>query len=270
MSKIEALRQHLRRLYAEHLADDMIPTSGRFLFYELVAAGVISKHPAGKRRADQDMIDALTDLRNSGDIPWNAIIDETRSLDDFTGYASISDGVNAYLNVIRLDPWNEDAPLILTESRSLAGVLRELTRDYAVMIAPTNGQCAGFLHNEVAPRLRDGMRILYLGDYDLAGGDIEANTRSVLERYADLAWERLALTADQVREHNLTPIIKSDRRFKNGGAHQAVETEALSQRLIVQIVSDRLDALLPEPLDAVRLREEEERERLRERLVEGE
>ena len=262
-TKIEALRQALRRLYAEHLADGMLPTSARFLFYELVAAGVILKHPAGKRRADQDMIDALTDLRNSGAIPWNAIVDETRSLDDFTGYASIAAGVNAYMNAIRLDPWNDDAPLILTESRSLAGVLRELTRSYAVMIAPTNGQCAGFLHNEVAPRLKDETRVLYLGDYDLAGGDIENNTRSVLERYHDLEWERLALTADQVRDHNLTPIIKSDRRFKNGGAHEAVETEALSQRLIVQIVRDRLDALLSEPLERFRAREAMERERLR-------
>jgi hypothetical protein len=106
----------------------MLPTSARFLFYELVAAGVISKHPAGKRRADQNMIDALTDLRNSGAIAWDEIIDETRSLDDFTGYASIADGVNAYMNAIRLDPWDGHAPLILTESRSLAGVLRELTR----------------------------------------------------------------------------------------------------------------------------------------------
>jgi hypothetical protein len=262
-SKIEALRQALRRLYAEHQADGMLPTSARFLFYELVAAGVILKHPARKRRADQDMIDALTDLRNSGAIPWDAIIDETRSLDDFTGFATITDGVNAYMNAIRLDPWNGDAPLILTESRSLAGVLRELTRSYAVMIAPTNGQCAGFLHNQVAPRLKDETRVLYLGDYDLAGGDIENNTRSVLERYHDLDWERLALTADQVRDHNLTRIIKSDRRFKNGGAHEAVETEALSQRLIVQIVRDRLDVLLSQPLASVQVREEAERERLR-------
>jgi hypothetical protein len=262
-SKIEALRQALRRLYAERLADGMLPTSARFLFYELIAAGVISKHPIGKRRADQDMIDALTDLRNNGAIPWDAIIDETRSLDDFTGYASIADGVNAYMNAIRLDPWNGDAPLILTESRSLVGVLRELTRSYAVMIAPTNGQCPGFLHNEVAPRLKDETRVLYLGDYDLAGGDIEENTRSVLERYRHLDWERLALTADQVRDRNLTPIIKSDRRFKNGGAHEAVETEALSQRLVVQIVRDRLDALLPEPLERFRARKAEERERLR-------
>ena len=200
------------------------------------ASGVLKPGAKGQRRADQDMLDALTALRESGQIPWEWIVDETRSLDDFTGYSSIADGVDAYLNVIRLDRWNGSAPLILTESRSLAGVLRALVREYGARIAPTNGQAAGFLHNEVAPLLSSGTGVLYLGDYDLAGGDIEDNTRRVLERYHALNWERLALTAEQVSDYGLTPIIKTDRRFKSGGAHEAVETEALSQRLIVEIV----------------------------------
>ena len=40
-------------------------------------------------------IDALTNLRESGQIPWDAIVDETRSLDDFTGFKSIAEGVDA-------------------------------------------------------------------------------------------------------------------------------------------------------------------------------
>jgi len=63
-------------------------------------------------------------------------------------------------------------------------------------------------------------------------------------------------------------ITKTDRRFKNGGGvYQAVETEALSQTLIVDIVRDWLDELLPQPLDKVLVRERRERARLR-RLIE--
>jgi hypothetical protein len=206
------------------------------------------------------MIAALKDLRDAGEIPWEWIVDETRSLEDATGYASIA---GASMNAIRLDPWDGDAPLILTESRSLAGVLRTLVREYTVKIAPTNGQGGGFLHTDVVPHLRDGERVLYLGDHDLSGNQIEANTRHVLGRYHSLSWERLALTRDQVDRYSLPIIIKWDKRFKNGGAHEAVETEALSQRLIVQIVRDRLDELLPEPLSHFLGREEVERERLR-------
>ena len=70
----------------------------------------------------------------------DAIVDETRSLEDHAGWASIVAGVKAYLNVLELDPWNGYVPLILTESRSLAGVLRALMREYRVKIAPTNGR----------------------------------------------------------------------------------------------------------------------------------
>jgi hypothetical protein len=140
-----------------------------------------------------------------------------------------------------------------------------LTREYAAKIAATNGQCAGFLHTAIAPGLRDGSRVLYLGDFDLAGGDIEANTHRVLEREigGKLAWERLALTREQVRDNGLPVIIKHDRRFKDGGAHEAVETEALSQGVIVRIVRQRLDALLPMPLDDFLAREARQRAGLR-------
>ena len=93
--------------------------------------------------------------------------------------------------------------------------------------------------------------MLYLGDLDLAGErHIEANTRRVLERLRGaLRWERVALTLDQVRDYNVPPMLKTDHRFKGDrGIHEAYETEALSQTVIVDIVRQRLDELLPEPL----------------------
>jgi hypothetical protein len=273
MSKIENLRRQVMRLYEQHLAAAMIPTSIRFLFYELVALKIIEKQASGvlrpgavgQRRPDQDVIDAITDLRESGSIPWNAIVDETRSLDDYTGWPTVAEGLGAYLNVIELDPWRGAAPLILTESRSLAGVLRALMREYRVKIAPTNGQTNGFLRNDVAPKIRAATPVLYLGDWDFSGGHIEANTRRVLEQVCgrDLDWERLALTEAQVRDPvlNLAVIDKYDRRTKT--THPSVETEALSQQVIVDIVRNRLEALLPRSLASVQEREDAERERLR-------
>jgi hypothetical protein len=114
-------------------------------------------------------------------------------------------------------------------------------------------------------------RVGYLGDYDLSGGMIEDNTRGVLESQVGvLTWRRLALTEEQVLEYRLPSITKTDKRFKNGGGtHEAVETEALSQSLIVGIVRDWLDSQLRQPLAEIHEVEDEERERLR-RLIEGE
>jgi hypothetical protein len=57
-----------------------------------------------------------------------------------------------------------------------------------------------------------------------------------------LRWERLALTERQVTEHNLPTIVKRDRRYKDERPHEAVETEALSQAVLVDILRRRLNA----------------------------
>ena len=152
----------------------------------------------------------------------------------------------------------------LTESRSLAGVLRPVIVECRARISATNGQCGGHLRTVIAPRLRPGDRVIYLGDHDLSGNQIEANTRRVLEREigGDLLWERLALTAEQVREYDLPVIIKRDRRYKDGHPHEAIETEALRQTVLQDLLRDRLDELLPEPLARVQEREARQRRRI--------
>ena len=59
-------------------------------------------------------------------------------------------------------------------------------------------------------------RVLYIGDLDLQGGQIEANTRKVLEEEAggELDWTRVALTSEQAQQYNLKKIKKVDERYK--------------------------------------------------------
>jgi hypothetical protein len=79
-------------------------------------------------------------------------------------------------------------------------------------------------------------------------------------------WERLALTQEQVEQYDLPVIVKRDRRYTDGHPHEAVETEAISQRVLIDILRARLDALLPEPLARVHEREARQRRRLSARL----
>jgi hypothetical protein len=262
-TKIGMVRTELMGLLDGHRRDAALPTSVRFLFYELLTRRIISK--AGDR-PDKIVSAALTDLRERGQVQWEDIVDETREVEDFTGSATVVKDWLAYLNNACIDPWRGQVPFIITESRSLAGVLRAMCFDYRIRIASTNGEVGGFLHTDVAPKLGKGDRVGYLGDLDLAGGDIEGNTRRVLEDIlgGELDWTRLALTLEQVTRYRLPTIIKTDKRFKNGGGRQeAVETEALSQTLIVDIVRNWLDELLPVPLERVLVRERRQRNRLR-------
>jgi hypothetical protein len=72
----------------------------------------------------------------------------------------------------------------------------------------------------------------------------------------------------QVEQYSLPRIANTDRRFKNGqGEHEAVETEALSQRIINEIVRTRLEELLPESLESVQARAQRERKAIRNKIA---
>lgn len=137
-------------------------------------------------------------------------------------------------------------------------------------IAATNGHVGGFLHTDVAPILSGNNRpVLYLGDLDHQGGQIEANTSDVLERSTgDRPWTRIAITAEQV-DRGLEPILKKDNRYRPPLENEAWETEALGQRTVTALVRDALDRLLPQPLALVQERERLEREATRQRLRDG-
>jgi hypothetical protein len=147
-------------------------------------------------------------------------------------------------------------------------------------IASTNGQAKGFLISQVAPALVTAQRVLYLGDFDWCGQQIEAATRRTLIEHSDImpsrrgsrarweqeGWQRIALTEQQVRDNDLPVISKPDHRYRPVRHYDAVETEAFGQARIVDAVRARLDELMPEAIDDVLEREQRERDDVAERL----
>ena len=175
-----------------------------------------------------------------------------------------------------MPPWTagwKPAPLILCESRSLAGVLKATADRYACQIGSTNGQAKGFLVNDVAPVQEVGQRVLYMGDWDHCGHQIEAATRDTISEHAGMIgtllrlsgirnpdartvrlrhlnglWERVALTDAQVDLVNAeraeaglpdATILKVENRYKPAQTFPAIETEAFGQRRITPRVRER-------------------------------
>lgn len=166
----------------EHDENGELPTSNRFVYYELGQRGVVSKVRTGARRSDQDTIDASKRLRDEGIVPWDWLVDETRSVFVPRYAATVAEYLAETVDLARIDLWaGKPPPLILCESRTFGGVLkRTVSPEYLVPVAPTNGQVGGFLHTDVAPLLNGNERVvLYVGDLDWQGGQIEANTRRV-------------------------------------------------------------------------------------------
>jgi len=271
------LRQAVHRVLLDHEDAGELPTSNRFLYYELVQAGVIDKTKtrATGRGADQDLADASKWLRDEGIVPWTWIVDETREVTSWESAATVADYLRERVGTARLDCWDgAPAPLLLCESRTFGGVLkRTLAPEYLCPVAATNGQVGGFLHTDIAPLLAGNDRpVLYVGDLDRRGDMIEANTQRVLDDAAVTAdgalrsWERVALTDAQIVLHDIPAIPKYDKVLRETAP--AWEVEALGQGAVTAVVRAALDALLPEPLDRVHVREREQRQAVAAKLEE--
>jgi hypothetical protein len=267
-------------LLDEHAESEYgLPTTIRFVFYELEQAGLACKpSPDDNRRnrrrslgwppGQQDITDAVTYLRDNGHVPWDWFADEERQLYAWAYAGTIAGYVRERLDEAHVSPWGgEPPPLILCESKGTAAALRPLVAEYLCPIAGLKGHTTGFLRTVVARHLDDddaARRVLYLGDLDKSGADIEAHAAAVLGIDVD-NWERIAMTQALADAHGIAPIWKVDGR--NGIGHWATEVESLTQARLVDLLRAHLDGLLPEPLPHVREREAEERQVVRELLA---
>jgi hypothetical protein len=285
-------RDRVRELLLKNLADrhsdpDLLPTTLRFVFYELEQDGDAQKPtPGGTRRStgwppgSQDITDAATSLRNEGAIPWDTFADTERSLSVFRHAPTVAEYLIDTLPLARINPWHPfPPPLILTESNGMALVLERLAGEYACPIAGTKGFSNGFIRTAIAPMMqvddeKNGVvrhrSVLYLGDYDRSGLKIEANSEKVLRSTGWIGqWTRIGLTDDQVkvmRASGRTPIVKTDRR--DSKTAEAWEVESLGQRAVLHLVRTVLEKIVPEPLTDVQEREERERDDATETLTE--
>jgi hypothetical protein len=284
-TKAGRLQRACLALLQEHEREGTIPTNGRFVFYELEQRGVVPKHyvdASGNKRARtpaQNISDALLRLRELGLVPWGWILDESRDVSEWQYAPSVYEYAIEAVDQARIDCWRgEPPPLIVCEARATRGVLERITAEYLCPITATGGQCAGHIVNEIVPLLTGNERkVLYLGDCEERGpGDqIEANTRRYIEKhtgreFTSETWIKVALTPEQVaRSPRLRrlAIDKVDNRCRPPRPYKAVECEAVGQAVLERMLRAVLDGLLPEPLERVRVREEQQRARLRTTLV---
>jgi hypothetical protein len=148
-----------------HERDGTLPTTARFLFYELEQRGEARKPSPddlrpNKRRSigwppgSQDITDSLTRLRESGEIPWWWIVDTERSVATFLHAPTVIEYIRDRLGEATLNPFGAaPPPLVLCEDRGTAEVLERTAGDYTCPISGTKGQTHGFLRTVIAPQL---------------------------------------------------------------------------------------------------------------------
>ena len=270
----------------------------RFIYYRLVARRVVPKDseckpkpginprsgkPYKSRKPSSDYVsEALNWLRVEGWVDDSEIVDESRSSMNNVGFASVKDGLLAYLPVIEIDPWDGNPPVLVVESRSLQSFFGLLAAQYRIDIICLGGQASrGYLANDACKKLRKDTLVLAAVDYDKAGGDIENSARKRLKELAPywLAtsdhWRRVAVTDEQFQEYGVRQdlkIIKEDDRFSPPRAFETLEAEGVEQEVLEASVRDALAELLytrtgvHNYLDHVRAEEQRQREEAEKRI----
>lgn len=246
------------------------PQSVRHVYYRLTDPRLpvsVPKTENGYRQVGRELVK----LRSSSLIPYNWISDSTRFGYTHGGWDGAADFVLSVAGQYRGETWSHlsEFPEVRCESRSLAGVLQPLCREYGVSLYPAGGfssltfiyEAAMALNRTAAGRK---VLVLYAGDYDPAGvlidRDIEKKLREHLNSTVELEFRRIGITEEQVAKYDLPtkPRKAGDHRASN--ITETVEAEAMPAELMRGLFRREFNRLIPPGyLDAVRAAEKSER-----------
>jgi len=253
------------------------PMTVRQVFYQLVARGVIEKTEAEYQRT---VIRLMTEMRLDGDLPFDWVVDESRSVRVTETYDSIEHALEQTAEFYRRSALeqSDDYVEIWVEKDALAGVMWDVTSEYDVPLMVSRGMPSiTFLHGSALAIRSAAARgkssyIYQFGDHDPSGVLIpQTIERRLSEMCEDLDCpppivERVALTKEQIEEHNLPtrPTKRDGNRHAHGFAGDSVELDALPPSTLRAMVRDVIERhISPAGTQALRVAEDSERDLLR-------
>ena len=239
----------------------------RQVFYRLVATGVVQN----KYTLYKSLITLLSRARKKGVIPYSAFIDRARSFvggenfgyltpedvfeDAQSEYESSTETFqDSYVN-FDLPEWYEQPKYVEVwlEKDALAGLFQQVTSKRRVRLAPCRGYPSlTFLyeaaqHFRIVPKDKQ-ITILYFGDFDVRGLDIERHITDMLSRLtiANVEVHRCGLTKEQITEHNLPPQPSKKTDTMASGwiethGDVAWELDALDPNVLMKLIDNSIE-----------------------------
>jgi hypothetical protein len=264
------------------------PTSIRHTYYAAVVRGLVPKTENGYVKVQR----AVLKLRREGTLPYSTIVDNTRWMRKPRTFDSVDDALRATATVYRRALWSQ-SPWRLEvwcESDSIAGVIYEVTEQWDVPLMVTRGQSSETFAYNAAEAWADTPDrtpfVLYIGDLDPAGVEIEESLQTKLDEfYRDLAgklvytwpgiaardgeprlslvvpWRRVGITIEQVQDEELG-IYETGTTPKKAFEHEfAWEAEALPATYLREGLDDAIAEFVDaDALAVLQAAEDSERE----------
>jgi hypothetical protein len=211
------------------------PITGRGIGYKLFTAGLI---PSMETKEMQRVYRLLRHAREQDIIPWEWIVDETRSLEKVSTWDDPEQYARAVARSYRRDFWNQQPVRceVWSEKGTVRGVLAPVLNEYAVGFRVMHGfSSATAVHDAALDDDGRDLIALYVGDYDPSGlfmsqTDLPARLVKYDGRHVEL--RRIALTRHQV--DGLPSFPASDKRkdpryewFRSGYGDRCWELDAM-------------------------------------------
>ncbi len=239
----------------------------RQLYYRLVSRRLFPNTINSYKRLSRFMVKA----REERDVPINCLEDRSRrilgkgdasyrSAEDFLKYKLKS--LQESWKTFRMPMWDDQHYNIIVslEKDALSRLVSDSANMYYVRTFPTRGYPSFTYVQRMASYIRNRLSgkptiLLYFGDFDPSGIDIERDLTERLKKYnaGDFEVHRVALTREQIVKYSLPPmpVKKSDARtpsFVAAYGNEAVELDALEPNilklLVHQSITDYIDIAL--------------------------
>ncbi len=270
--KLETI-EFARDVIAEYRAKGFQLTL-RQLFYQFVARGWIEN----SQREYNRLGDVVSDGRLGGLIPWNGIVDRTRSVRTHRSWESPASIIAETAEGYQEDLWRDQAyrPEVWIEKDALVGVIEDVCTEWRVPFFSCRGYSSQTLQYEAGKRFQQHLAagltplVLHLGDHDPSGLQMTRDITNRLKMFAQAHIQvvRLALNENQTERLPPNLVKDSDSRseaYIDDYGKECWELDALDPTEIAGLIHDAIDVLVDKSAwHAAKAHEEENRTKLRE------
>jgi len=226
------------------------PITGRGIGYKLFTAGLI---PSMARSEMQRVYRLLREAREQGEIPWEWIVDETRSLERRSSWKDPAAFARTVSRAYRRDFWTQQPSRVelWSEKGTVRGVLASVLDDYGVGFRVLHGFSGATTIHDVAQD-DDGrpLIVLYVGDYDPSG--LYMSEHDLPDRLAKYGGDhvtlvRIALKREHIDDLPSFPAAdkKKDPRYKwfvQSFGNRCWELDALDPNDLRALVREAIEA----------------------------
>ncbi len=251
---------YVRRAYVD---EGRVGQTSRHYYYKLLGykAVQLTNHKNSARQAYQYVCRMLVKARRKGLLPWSAVIDPGRRHTTYASWHLKEYAETKTTSYIMLDMWRGQQAKgveVWVEKDTMMALVNSFVRSYRIPVQVNKGYGSAAAIKDASERYGNGKgwTLLYIGDFDPSGLDIDRALRDLLRSHGCRPnIVRIALTQEDTV--SLIPnaglaLKPKDPRYKRfielyGKYQQGYEVDSLPVHLLRQRIMDQLSLYVDIP-----------------------